>query len=301
MEKLPFVSVIVPAHNSEATIEKCIESLLNQEYPKDKYEIIIVDNKSRDRTAKIVKSFPVHYAEEKEIRSAYAARNRGIKQAKGQILAFVDSDCAASRDWLIKGVEGFENVHVGCVGGGIRGGDKPATYVEKYLCKKNIISQEEKPKDLPFPYAKTANAFYRKDVFNKIGLFEEKWISGGDADLSWRMQLETDYKIKFSSDAVVFHKHRETVFSMFKQCEKWGIGYTLLYKKYRERMPKRTCKQTIWILQRLVRVFFQMPIFIFYKDKMSKEIKEKYLDHISFMGWEVGRILGSITNRVFYI
>lgn len=297
----PFVSVIIPVYNGEKTIGECIESLLKLDYPKERYEIIVVDNNSKDRTAQVVKSYRIHYVEEKEIQGAYAARNRGIKQAKGQIFAFIDSDCVASRDWLTKGTEGFENAHVGCVGGAIKG-YKPVTYVEKYLCKKNIISQEEKPKDLPFPYAKTANAFYRKDVFNKIGLFEEKWTSAGDADLSWRMQLKTDYKITFSHNSIVFHRHRSTLKQMFGQCVKWGIGYTFLFKKYKDKMPKRSIKESIWIFYWFFYSLINAAIFcLSKKDSIPEDKREKYLDLIAFLGWETGRIIGSVRNRIFYI
>jgi cellulose synthase/poly-beta-1,6-N-acetylglucosamine synthase-like glycosyltransferase len=301
MENLPFVSIIVPAYNAERIIQGCIEALLNQDYPKDRYETIVVDNNSRDKTAQIVKKYPVSYVEEKAIQGAYAARNRGINQAKGQILAFIDADCVASREWIKKGVDSFTEDTVGCIAGGIKG-YRPRNYVEEYLCERNMITQEEKTVDLPFPYAKTANAFYKKLIFDKIGFFEEKWISGGDADLSWRMQLETKYKIKFVPEAHVFHKHRSTILSMFMQCINWGIGYTLLYKKYQREMQKRTIKQTLWVLQRLIYILIKAVIFCFYKkETMPKEKREKYLDLISFMGWEIGRIMGSIKNGVLAI
>lgn len=302
MNNLPFLSVIIPVYNGEKTIGECIESLLNQDYPKDKYEIIVVDNNSGDKTAQIVKKYPVRYLEEKAIQSDFAARNRSIRHAaNGQILAFTDADCIASRDWLKKSVKAFEDDRIGCVAGSIEG-YKAQNYVDEYLSKRKIISQDEKRGDLPLPYAKTANAFYRREVFDKIGLFEERWRSAGDADICWRMQLETDYKIKFIPDTIIFHKHRSTVFSMFKQCLKWGIGYTNLYKKYRERMPKRTLKQTIWIFRRLLYVLAKIGIFSFYKkESMPKDKRKEYLDLISFTGWEVGRIIGSVKNRVFYI
>lgn len=301
MENSPFVSIIVPVYNGEATIRECIESLLRQSYSVDRYEIIVVDNGSKDGTADIVKGFSMHYLEEKAIRTSYAARNRGIKEAKGQILAFIDSDCVASPDWLVNGIEGFKDTNIGCVAGGIKGYE-PQNYVEEYLCKKNAISQEEKTTDLPFPHVKTANAFYIKDVFTKIGLFEDRWISGGDADLSLRMQLETGYKIKFSPQATVFHKHRSTLVSMFKQSVKWGIGYSLLCKKYRRSIPKRNLRQVIWVFWHFLCISIKVMLFCFLKkNSMSEKKRTEYLDFISFMGWEVGRIAGSIRNRVFCI
>jgi len=296
-----YISVIIPVCNGEKTISMCIESLLHQKYPKDRYEIIIIDNNSRDGTVEIVGKYPVRYIEEKKTQSAYAARNTGIKSAKGGILAFMDADCTASPDWLRKGTEGFRDTNIGCVAGGIEC-HEPEGYVGKYLCKKKIISQEEKPAEFPLPYAKTANAFYTRAVFDKIGFFEEQWVSGGDADYSWRMQLETDYKIKFSPHAIVSHKHRETLRAMFKQCLKWGIGYALLYKKYRDKMSRRSIKQAIWIFRRVFYASFMAALFCFYKkDRLPAEKREEYLELIAFMGWEVGRIIGSVKYGVFAV
>lgn len=300
MNNLPFLSIIISVYNGEKTIGECIESLLSQDYPKQRYEIIVVDNKSTDKTAQVIKQYPVLCLEERAIQGDFAARNRGIKQARGQILAFTNADCIASSEWIKEGVIGFAEDEIGCVAGEIKGYE-PQNYVEEYLCKRNILTQEEKPSEFPFPYAKGANAFYRKIVLDKIGLFEEKWKTGGDADICWRMQLETNYKIKFVQGATIFHKHRSTVFSMYKQCFKWGIGYTNLYRKYQSRMPRRSLKQTVWIFRRLIYILLKIAIFVFYKEKLSKEEKDRYLELIAFMGWEIGRIVGSVKNHVFAI
>ena len=325
MSNLPFVSVIVPVYNGEKTITICIDSLLSQDYPKERYEIIVVDNGSTDNIRKTIEwvsvsgdrlsantnintqtehpaspagrrtpnTVDLRYIYE-PVRGSYKARNTGIKQAKGETLAFTDADCVVEKNWLKKGLEGFFDNNIGCVAGTIKSYD-PANYVEEYLSQREMLSQQEKPDNMPFPYAKTANAFYRREVFDRIGLFEERWVSGGDADLSWRMQAETDYKIKFITSAVVLHKHRASLNTMFKQCFKWGIGYSLLSRKYRDRMPKRTFKQNVWILMRLF--FIQMRLLPFYclnKDKIPKANRNRYLDYIAFTGWEMGKITGLV-------
>jgi cellulose synthase/poly-beta-1,6-N-acetylglucosamine synthase-like glycosyltransferase len=296
-----FISVIVPVYNGEKDIGNCMESVISQDYPTDKYEVIVVDNGSKDRTADILKKYPVKYVLENKVRSSYAARNAGIVNAKGDILAFTDADCVAGKNWLKEGGQAFAGEDIGCVAGAIKGCG-PANFVEEYLNSRGMISQEEKTEKMPFPYAKTANAFYRKEVFDRTGRFEERWVSGGDADLCWRMQINTGYKIRFASGAAVCHRQRSSVGAMFKQCVTWGKGYTLLYKKYRDKMPKRTLKQVIWIICRLFSIPVRLlPFYFSDKEKMNKEKREKYLDLITFMGWDLGRIIGSIRNGVFYI
>jgi len=301
MAGLAFVSIIVPVYNNEKIIGDCIEALLGQDYPKDRYEVIIIDNNSTDKSAEIIKSYPVQYALEDTIQTSYAARNRGVKSSRGEILAFLDADCIAEKDWLKKGAGGFAEDNIGCVTGEVKS-TKPQNYVEEYLCKKDVFSQKSSLNNFFLPRVVTANTFYRRDVFNKIGFFRERWVSGGDADFGWRMQLETAYKVKFISDAVVFHKHRSTLESMFKQSVKWGIGSVLLYKKYKGKIPPRRLKETLWIIQRLFYIAAKSLIFFFSnKEKMEPKKRGRYLDLVSFMGWEIGRVIGSIKNRVFYI
>jgi cellulose synthase/poly-beta-1,6-N-acetylglucosamine synthase-like glycosyltransferase len=297
---LPIVSVIIPVYNGEKTIRKCIETVLDQDYPKNKYEVLVIDNNSNDSSAEVIKKYPVKYLFE-NIKSSYAARNKGIKNAKGNIFAFIDADCVADKKWLKIGIQGFESENIGCVAGEIKG-YKPENYIEQYLTDKKELSQEKTLNDSFLPYPKTANTFYLKKISEKIGLFEEKWESAGDADLAWRMQLETDFKINFVKDAIVYHRHRSTVWSMFKQCLKWGIGSVLLYKKYRNKMPNRTVKQVFWILNRLFYAVVKSLMFVILnKEKLQKDERSKYLDLISFAGWEVGRIIGSVRNKVLYI
>lgn len=89
--ELPFVSVIVPVYNSEDMIGECIEALLDQDYPKDRYEVIIVDNDSTDGTAEVIKRYPVKYVLEAEVHTSYAVENAGIRHARREAFGF----CAA--------------------------------------------------------------------------------------------------------------------------------------------------------------------------------------------------------------
>src|SRR3972149_3365554 len=188
-EQLPFVSVIVPVYNGERHIGNCIRSLLALNYPPSKIEIIIVDNNSKDATHRI--------------QSSYAARNAGIKKSRGEILAFTDSDCVADKDWIAKAVEQFQDEHIGCVAGEIEG-YSPSNYIEEYLVRKSVLSHSEGTlKHWYLPYAQTANAIYRKEVFEAVGPFEENWVSAGDTDLTWRMLLHTEYKLIFCKDALI--------------------------------------------------------------------------------------------------
>jgi len=94
-----FISVIIPCLNNERTIERCIKSLINQDYPKKFFEMILIDNGSSDMTISIIQQYPVNILIE-PIKNPYIARNLGALHAKGQILAFSDANCEFTSNWL---------------------------------------------------------------------------------------------------------------------------------------------------------------------------------------------------------
>ena len=300
----PFVSIIVPVYNGEKTIAECIESLLAQDYPKDRYESIIVDNNSSDRTAEIIKKYSVKYLLEDKIQSSYAARNRGIKEAKGELLAFTDADCVATEGWLREATHGFTDDQVGCVAGEIKG-FAPSNHVEEYLVERNCLSQKHTLNHSFLPYPQTANAFYRKDVFMRVGLFEEGWISGGDADLAWRMQMETAYKLKYIPEALIFHRHRSNLKSLFRQRKTWGYGNVLLYKKYRKNMGKRRLKELYWEYAHIFRLFdiFLKEVFLKLRKESQDDVeyKKALLDLVASLGFKMGRLKGSLLEGCLYL
>ena len=113
---LPLVSVIVPVRNEEHLIAQCLRSLLDQDYPKDRLEVLVVDNDSTDRSREIIRQFPVQYLFEKK-KGASAARNAGARAARGDLLAFTDSDCVVPSHWVSRLVSALNEDSVDAVGG----------------------------------------------------------------------------------------------------------------------------------------------------------------------------------------
>lgn len=215
-----FVSIVVPAYNEEKNIKFLIENLLNLNYPKNKYEIIVVDNNSQDKTSEIIKEFQVTYLYETK-QSSYAVRNKGVRKASGNILAFIDGDCIPERDWLKNAITHFFNEDVDIITGQTllpigRTSPKP---IEIY----QLIGEAEKQKDSEQKeMCAGRNMIVKKTIFEKIGYFEEKLISGGDVEWTKRA-TQYGFKLRYYEDVKVYHP-LETFFSLCKRSVRIGYG-----------------------------------------------------------------------------
>jgi glycosyltransferase involved in cell wall biosynthesis len=225
------VSVIVPTYNRKELLKECLNSLLNQTYPKDNYEIIVVDDGSTDDTEKIVKELSdkaqcgFRYFKQ-ENKGPAAARNLGIKKAREEVIAFTDDDCIANKGWLDNIMECFTNNVAGVEGRIITTEDKtPFTHHVENLHGGSYL---------------TANIAYRKQILLEVGLFDETFPfpSAEDFELAFKI-LQRNYNVVFCEDATVIHPPiRESLKKYFKT-RKYFLSTIKLYKKYPEFMKKR--------------------------------------------------------------
>ncbi len=249
---VPKVSIVVPVYNGADTIASCIESLLQQDYPSDSYDIIIVENGSTDNTTSIVQEYPVHLFHS-SIRGPAAARNFGIARSNADIIAFTDADCIAHSRWLSELVQLYQDPKVGGVGGSIL----PYEHSKRNFVE--IFSEEHSPlinfasgEHEFLPHLYTANASYRRHILNEIGGFNPNVVTGQDVDISWRVQLQTKTRLHYAPDAVIYHHHRSTRAGLARQYRRYGFGEIVLdtmYGKYpgyprnRNYQFRRICNQ----------------------------------------------------------
>lgn len=231
---LPFVSVVIPVLNGETKIETCLTALAQQDYPSDRFEIIIVDNGSTDDTVKILKEFKVRFYTRKE-RGRSRALNTGIENARGEIICTTDISCQPEPQWISSIINSFKNSDVGCVAGEIRLLKANDKEIIKFQERCDYISpflalNRKKPPFLPF--SDGANASFRKSVFDEIGLFDESFIKGADVEICYRIFVLTGYKIIFNRQALVWEPGEPTLKELLKQRFRMGIGWNLMQMKY---------------------------------------------------------------------
>jgi GT2 family glycosyltransferase len=222
------VTVVVPVRDGERTMEACVTSILRGDYPEALREVVVVDNASTDRTADIVRRYPVKCVHE-PVRGRSHARNRGIQASEAPIVAFTDADCVVTGSWLRELVEAFDEDAVSAVAGEILP-DPPRTPSQQYMALRKRCWQHAALTS-PWPYAVTANVAFRRDVFARIGGFDPRFPTGEDQDISWRF-LQAGLTLRYAPAAVVFHRHRTSAWDFFIQQLGWAHGSWRLHSRY---------------------------------------------------------------------
>lgn len=201
----PFVSVIVPVYNDLRRIATCLAALLRQTYPRDRYEVLVVDNGSADGTRDAVARFPVTLLVEDQTQSSYAARNKGLAHARGTIIAFTDSDCTPAPGWLAAGVRALDAQQADLAGGNVRFVASPRpTGAEICDSMANLRVERYIREEGAAP---TANLFVRAAVFAALGPFPGQVQSGGDR-LFTRRATAAGFKLVYAPEAEVAHPTR---------------------------------------------------------------------------------------------
>jgi len=214
----PLVSVIVPVRNGAAHVGECLASLCGQTWPAEALEVIVVDDGSVDATRERVRTYPVTLLAEHGAGSPYAARNAGIARARGEILAFTDSDCVPVKEWVAEGVATLEAEAADLAGGQVRFrcSDPPRAAelvdVVRNLDHERCISERG--------VAKTGNLFVRRRVFEALGPFDPKHRSGEDVGFTTRAG-GAGYTLVYAPGALVEKPARRGLALWRKQ---WRVG-----------------------------------------------------------------------------
>jgi glycosyltransferase involved in cell wall biosynthesis len=201
----PQVTVIIPVWNRPDDLRRCLASLTEQTLRRDGYEVIVVDNGSTDTTPEVARAAGVTLLEEPKPGS-YAARNSGIAAARGEWLAFIDSDCRADRDWLRAALEaGRANPHAGVIAGRVELEADGAGLCDAYE-RLFAFNQEKLAKQ---GRAVTANWLSPAALIRELGGFRADLKSGGDVDLAKRMAA-AGRPVAYAPRMIVYHPARAT-------------------------------------------------------------------------------------------
>lgn len=306
----PYVSVVICTRNRCKDLEECLQSLVSVEY--DNYEIIVIDNSNNPdiiASNKKVCSKVARYLYEPR-RGLSVARNRGIMETYAEIVAFTDDDCVVDRYWLRNLTKNFNDPKVACCTG------RTVTYCndplsltfEKYYgfdrgSLRRIFNRDDLKLSFsslikivpyitrrritavapaPFSVGLGNNMAFRREIFDKVGYFDEKLgrgtpsEAGEELDMFYRI-LETGNTIVYEPTAIVFHRHRQTERALIDAVYTCGTGVAAFLKKY---MTAGDLQANLYYLGRLINLLTAIMSY-----NLKNEKNAAYLTKVELKGW----------------
>lgn len=237
-KRFPKVSFIIAAYNEEDSITDTIKALLKIEYPKEKKEIIIINDGSKDKTREIIQSFSEKHSGIKIINKENSGKadslNKGIKIATGELIAVVDADSYPEKDSLNKMVGYFEDRQVAAVTSRVLV-KNTKNFIERYQdFDYNVIAWTRKLLDFIGSVYVTNGplSVYRRDLVVKAGGFDPKNMTE-DIEITWNL-LSKGYKTKMSYSTKVYTTVPKTLNHWIKQRVRWNLGGLQTLFKYKK-------------------------------------------------------------------
>lgn len=206
MTDLPFVSVIVPTYRDWGRLVLCLQALQQQDYPRQSFEILIVNN-APEIEPPAAYQLPANARILTEAKpGSYAARNKAVGCAQGDLFAFTDSDCTPSHDWLSQAVAYFSrHKEMSRIAGRVKIAQNESNGYWANIYESVFAFPQ--PKYAAEGCAITANMIARKAVFDSVGLFDQSLMSGGD--LEWGIRANAaGFPIAYVESVVVHHPAR---------------------------------------------------------------------------------------------
>ena len=249
MHEAPLVSVIIPVKDDAERLQACLSALAAQTF-EGPVEVIVVDNGSADPPVAAVAPHAAARLLEEHGPSSYAARNRGAEAARGEILAFTDSDCLPDPDWLRNGVSRVLASPRDCFVGG-RIDTFPAVTGQPSAVEVYEMAHAF-PQHLYVEsgFAATANLLVARHVFSRVGGFDVELTSGGDMEWGQRARAAGVVPV-YAPDVRVAHPARRTLRQLLQKLGRTAEGHAALRERRDEPLPirralRRLCRPPVF-------------------------------------------------------
>ncbi len=237
-EELPLVSVVIPMLNEAANIRRCVESILEQTYPTDRLEVVVVDGISEDGSRDILAELSATYDNvsfyDNPLRVTPRALNIGIQNARGEVIIILGAHTKINPDFIERNIHYMLTRGEVCTGGTqINVGD---TWLQQAIgvgmaSKFGIPTAPYRYETKPRYVDTVVYAAYRRELLQEVGLFDEDLHIAEDAELNWRIR-QAGHKIFFSPEIVSYYYPRPTLGKLFKQFFNYGLMRINVVKKH---------------------------------------------------------------------
>jgi len=308
ISKFPFVSIVIPAYNEEKRIRPTMESVLKLNYPKDKYEILIINDGSTDNTEKVVKETIKEYKYfnirlyGQENKGKGAALNNGLERSKGEYFICLDADSYVSKDSLRKILPEFTDDNIAAVLPMLKV-RKPKTLLQKIQWPEYIVNMFYK--DLmgkldcihvaPGPFS-----VYKKSILEKVNGFDENNMTE-DLEITLRLQKH-NYKIVQILSTEIYTIAPSTFKELYKQRNRWYKGSILNVIAYRKMMFNKNygdfglIQMPTIIISGFIAIILMLSI-VYYTLKPQMQ----YLYNLSFVNFDIITLIKNISFDFHYL
>lgn len=301
------LSIIIPCRNEEKFIGKCLDSIIAQNYPKEKLEVLVIDGMSKDRTREIIKNYSQKYSfislldnPKKFIPSAL---NIGVKNSNGEIIIRMDSHAVYDKDYVSKCLEYLEKYKADNVGGGI-----------KTIPFKNTIIAKSIALSLSHPFGVGGSHFrmgskkirrvdtifggcYKKEIFKKIGLFNENLI-GGSEDMEFNLRLKrAGGKILLVPDIISYYYPKSNLKDFFLHNFRDGVWAIYPLKFVKMPLRLRHYIPLVFVLTLPLNIWLYIPVVFYFSLRIAlkeNDLRYYFIMSIVFAARHIGYGLGSV-------
>jgi mycofactocin system glycosyltransferase len=240
IEDYPSVSVVIPTNRLSADLVECLESVDGLDYPREKLEVLLVEDAAPPNPDIRLARFGIKRIGLQKAQGPATARNIGAEEARGEILAFLDADCIADKNWLKETIPFFQVEGLGAVGGFVEGYYKKS-FLDRY---EEVSSSLNMGPRLLFEgntssnfYVPTCNMLVRRKAFEEAGGFNGGMRLGEDVDFCWRMRKQ-GYSLLYLPAGKVAHKHRNRLGPMLARRSAYGSSEASLYRLHKDKRKR---------------------------------------------------------------
>ena len=248
-EQLPFFSVIIPTHNRNAQVKTCLQALALQAYPRERFEVVVVDDGSAQPPREIVASFSEVLNVTLLVEphgGPSAARNAGAARARGEFLAFTDDDCAPTPEWLQNIAARLTSFPTGLVGGRTINALTENIYSATSQALIDVIYAHFNRDPTNAQFLASNNIAMTAAQFQAVGGFNSGFKFAEDREFCDRW-LRHGYRMTYIPEVVIHHRHYLTPRSLWRQHFNYGRGAFLFHQISGRRGTKFRFESTFYL------------------------------------------------------